>query len=123
MTEVKKKLKKMVKANLEATEKIVEFLERKPDKPMTPEEQKLWKEKWHAASKRSNALMEDGTQECPCGEKLYLSNFFPSFGDHNFYCETCITDMVALLCKNDSDERRMAERYGEPGELWKRINN
>lgn len=123
MTKVKKKLEKMVKANLEATEKIVEFLQRKPDKPKTPEEQQLWKEKRHDTSKRSHALMESGAAECLCGEEYYLSNFFPTFGDHNFYCSACITDMVALLCGNDSDERYMSERYGEPGELWKRINN
>lgn len=116
-------LGKMVKANLDANEAMVKALERNQEKPRDPEAQAAWKAKWHAAVQLSRAAVEDGSAQCPCGDKKYLSSFFTTFDDHNMYCSPCITAMQRLLCMDDPDGRDMDERYGEPGELWARINN
>jgi hypothetical protein len=119
----KKKFKEMVNANLKATEAMVRALEGNPEKPKDELEKAAWKARWHATSQRSRASLEDGTAQCPCGKKDYLSNFFPTFGDHNWYCSECITAMIALLCADSSDDRPITQKYGEPGDLWNRTQN
>ena len=87
------------------------------------------KEKWHATIEKSRKSLEDGSAGCFCGRKAFTSNFYAIYGDHNFYCSPCISLMTKELCGSEDidfesdDKGSLEELYGEPGDLWRKVNN